>query len=365
MTLTFPTHYSAILEKLNQVDAIKYGHTRNYLSGAVTQLSPYLSRGVIDLPMVRDNILAKTDYPQAQKLIQELAWREYFQRVWQHKGDALFQDLKQEQLGVLHKQLPTALLDGNTGITVIDQAIQSLYNTGYMHNHARMYTAMLACNLGKAHWLLPAQWMYHHLLDGDLASNMLSWQWVVGTFSSKKYYANQENINRYSHSVQPHSFLDTDYETLSRMAQPKELQPVTHLLLETRLPLTPEPIVEAGKPLFIYNSYNIDPLWHQGETGTRILLLEPSHFNNFPVSERVLNFILQLAKDLIPGIQIFTGEFSALKTLALASATYYKEHPMSLHYTGIEESRDWMFPLVTNYFPGFFGYWKKCEKYLQ
>lgn len=42
MTVTFPTKYIDILEKLNQVDAIAYGHTRNYLAGAVTQLSPYL-----------------------------------------------------------------------------------------------------------------------------------------------------------------------------------------------------------------------------------------------------------------------------------------------------------------------------------
>lgn len=56
---------------------------------------------------------------------------------------------------------------------------------------------MLTCTIAQPHWLNPARWMNCHLLDGDLASNMLSWQWVASSFSSKKYYANQENINKY------------------------------------------------------------------------------------------------------------------------------------------------------------------------
>ncbi|MEO5685193.1 MAG: FAD-binding domain-containing protein [Chitinophagaceae bacterium] len=63
-----------------------------------------------------------------------------------------------------------------TGITAIDEQITLLYETGYMHNPVRMYLAGITCNIGKAHWLQPARWMYYHLLDGDLASNSLSWQ---------------------------------------------------------------------------------------------------------------------------------------------------------------------------------------------
>ena len=103
------------------------------------------------------------------------------------KGNAIFTDLKQDQPKVDHHELPTAIEHAKTGIDAIDNGIKELYQTGYMHNHARMYTAMLTCNIAQAHWLSPAKWMYYHLLDGDLASNMLSWQWVAGSFSSKKY----------------------------------------------------------------------------------------------------------------------------------------------------------------------------------
>ena len=50
-----------------------------------------------------------------------------------------------------------------------------------MHNHLRMYTASITSVIAKAHWLNPSKWMYYHLLDGDLASNSCSWQWVAGS----------------------------------------------------------------------------------------------------------------------------------------------------------------------------------------
>jgi len=96
-----------------------------------------------------------------------------------------------------------------------------------------MYTAMLACNIACSHWSLPAKWMYYHLLDGDLASNTLSWQWVAGSFSSKKYYANQENINKYSGRNQQQSYLSFDYDAITKMPIPIALQEITSIELKT------------------------------------------------------------------------------------------------------------------------------------
>jgi deoxyribodipyrimidine photo-lyase len=99
--------------------------------------------------------------------------------------------------------------------------VEELKQTGYMHNHLRMYVAAIACNIGHSHWHLPARWMYYHLLDADWASNALSWQWVAGSFSSKKYYANQENINKYCHTQQRNTFLDVSYEAYETMPTPR------------------------------------------------------------------------------------------------------------------------------------------------
>ncbi|MGF1923304.1 MAG: FAD-binding domain-containing protein, partial [Bacteroidia bacterium] len=79
-------------------------------------------------------------------------------------------------------------------------------------------------NLAKSYWQHPSHWMYYHLLDGDWASNTLSWQWVAGANSNKKYFANQENINKYASTSQQQTVLDYTYEELPELAIPSNLQ---------------------------------------------------------------------------------------------------------------------------------------------
>ena len=255
-----------------------------------------------------------------------------------------------------------AIESADTGIDAIDDNIELLYSTGYMHNHVRMYLSSIACNVAKAHWLQPSQWLYYHLLDGDLASNSLSWQWVAGTFSSKKYYCNQENINRYTKSNQQHTFLDRSYEEITNMRIPEVLIDKSNFYAQTVLPKKIAPILKEGLPVIIYNSYNIDPLWHSGEQANRILLLEPAHFKAHPVSGKVLEFITDLSKN-IADIQIFAGNFEELKNLACDRDIIFKSHPTTVHYEGIAENYDEMFPQVTGYFSSFSSYWKNCSKY--
>jgi len=368
--ISFPTDYESILERIEAIDPIKYAQTRNYLNGRITYLSPYLSRGVISLPQILNSILKK-GYPTkaAEKLIQELAWREYYQRVWQVKGNQIWEDLKQPQQEVAHHSMISAITNPNTGIQVIDREIKHLSESGYLHNHIRMYLSSIICNIGKAHWLNPSKWMYYHLLDGDIASNNCSWQWVAGAFSSKKYYCNQENINKYTFSNQTDTFLDTSYEALVDMPIPLTLRATEDIDLHAKLPETKFPFIDSSVPTLIYNSYNLDPNWKKEENVNRILLLEPSHFKAYPVSEKVIEFIINLAKH-ITGIQIYVGEVEEIVNVYKASNIepseniISKEHPAFDYYPGIKEEREWMFPSVTGYHPSFFSYWKKCERIL-
>ncbi len=361
----FPTQYNEIIARIEQADARKYEKTRNFINGAVTYLSPYIARGVIQLPQIKEIVVPKFGKYVSEKLVQELAWREFFQRVWQHKDAAIFNDLKQEQENVKHRKIPTNIVTANTGIHAIDIAIRQLYQTGYMHNHARMYTAMLTCNIAKSHWLMPAKWMYYHLLDGDLASNMLSWQWVAGSFSSKKYYANQDNINKYAGTQQRGSYLDCAYEAFPFVSIPIELSATEELNLTTELPLKKTPAIDPSLPTLIYNSYNLDPFWHNEIKANRILLLEPAHFVEYPISDKVMQFILNLAKDNIADIQVYTGPFQELEKLIGNNKIIFKEHPIAAHYKGIQVERAWLFPAVSQYFGSYFSYWKKCERYYQ
>jgi deoxyribodipyrimidine photo-lyase len=368
--LDFVTDYTSIVEKIQHINPIKYAKTRNFINGAVTYLSPYISRGVINTKQIKDAVLAEGFKPyQIEKFLQELAWREYYQRVWQAKKEMIWEDLKQPQPNVAHHQMPVAIKNAATGIEAIDMQIKNLYATGYLHNHVRMYVASITCNIGRAHWRQPAEWLYYHLLDGDIASNNCSWQWVAGAFASKKYYCNQENINKYTFSEQQHGFLDKSYDELPSMPVPEVLQSNYLVSLSTLLPQTTLPEIDVTKPTIIYNSYNLDPKWREGDDVNRVLLLEPSHFDRYPVSEKVLNFIMGLSTN-IKGIQLYTGELTAIEdlysesVLPINEAIIAKEHPLFNDYRGIKDSRDWMFPEVTGYYPSFFNYWKKCEQLL-
>lgn len=359
---SFPTDYQSVLMAIDAIDPIAYAANRNYVDGNVTYLSPYISRGVISTRFVLNKVMQKGyRLKDIESFVKELCWRDFFQRVQQVCD--LESDLKQPQAPVRGMDIPVAIVQGCTGIEGIDHSIRELYRTGYMHNHCRMYTAFLTCNCAQIHWRLPAKWMYYYLIDGDWASNASSWQWVAGANSSKKYIANQENINRYTRTNQTHTFLDVPYESLLNDSIPEVLLETQSLELTTVLPNAEPLSIIPEAPVFIYNYYNLDPNWHKDELGNRILLLEPDFFATYPVSERCIDFTIKLAKN-IPGIQVYVGSFDSLVKKCQSSVPHFKEHPFNKHYRGKEEPRDWVVPEVIGYFPSFFSFWKKIEGHI-
>lgn len=361
--MSFDTSISAILKKVDQIDPVAYVQNRNYADGAVSQLSPYISRGVLSTKFVFDRLLQRGfSFSKMEKFVQELAWRDHWQQVWIAKGDQINHDLKSKQLEVSHKALPKAVVQGRTGIDIVDQGIQKLMDLGYVHNHLRMYLASIVCNIAKSHWKHPAQWMYYHLLDGDWASNALSWQWVAGCNSNKKYFANQDNINTFFYSNQKGTFLDVPYRAFQNLSCPEVLKETTSLDLTTPLPPVKEVCLTPGLPVLVYNHYNVDPFWRKEEVANRILLLEPSVFERYPVSQKCLDFTLELS-DNIKGIQVFVGEFQELKKQALSAQIIYKEHPLN-NYRGVQDEREWL-SSVKGDFPSFFRFWKPCKNELK
>lgn len=362
----FPVSYPEIMKKLSAIDPPGYARSRNFIDGAVTGLSPYLSRGVFSPRQVMEYIFsAGYTLDNAGKLIQELAWREYWQRCWWHLGERIGDDIKRPQDNVRHRQMVTSIVEARTGIEAIDGAIDRLYQTGYMHNHARMYLAALACNMAGAHWKSPANWLYYHLLDGDPASNFLSWQWVAGTFSSKKYYANQDNINYYFHSRQKNTFADLRYDLLPQCPVPSQLEQKMPFQPRTVLPpCSAGFLLDPDLPVLLYNSFQLDPCWRSDMHANRVLLLEPSHFEQYPVSNKVISFICALAQTNIPGLLIFSGEVNQLPGLNHVPAIYSVEHPTTKHYPGKKDPYLWIFPEINSYSPSFSGFWKKAERLL-
>lgn len=362
---TFSTDKVDISQLLSDINPADYARTRNYLDGAVTYLSPYISRGVLSTKMVFDH-LKKQNYAweEVEKLVQELAWRDFFQLVWMRLGADINYDIKQAQEQVKRHDLPQALLRAETGIDAIDQGILNLQETGYLHNHVRMYIAALACNIGRYHWREPARWMYYHLLDADWASNACSWQWVAGAFSQKKYFANQENISKYTASNQKGTYLDVSYEEINEVGIPGQLIQGQQVKWCTILPKNEANFhLNPDIPTLIYNWYNLDFNWHGEVEANRVLLLEPSVFEQYPICEKSIQFMLDLSQN-ITGMQVFVGEFEELEEFLGSSPCIFKEHPLN-KYRGTEEQRDFLTAIPKKQFNGFFGFWKSIEKQLR
>ncbi len=185
------------------IDPVGYARSRNFLDGAVTRLSPYLRHGVLTLAEVRDHALSRVRSPEdAEKFVNELGWRDYWQRLYAALGEGIWSDREAYKTGFAARsyasELPAVLIDGTTGLACMDGFSVELRETGYLHNHARMWMAAYTVHWLRVRWQAGARWFLEHLLDGDPASNNLSWQWVASTFSNKPYFFNRENLERYT-----------------------------------------------------------------------------------------------------------------------------------------------------------------------
>lgn len=192
------------LEALETIDPLRYATSRNHLDGAVSGLSPYIRHGVLSLAQVRDVVqqrMARGPGPVSEKLLQELAWRDYWQRLWIRLGDGVWENLEPLKTGhpeaAYAEELPADIDEGRTGLACIDAFARQLTDTGWLHNHARMWLAAFVVHWRRVRWQAGARWFLRHLLDGDPASNNLSWQWVASSFSARPYLFNRANLERF------------------------------------------------------------------------------------------------------------------------------------------------------------------------
>lgn len=191
------------LKLLAEVDPDRYARSRNFLDGKVTRLAPYLRHGVLSLGEVRRYVLQKVKRAeQAEKLVQELGWRDYWRRVYGQIGDGVWQDREPAKRTWRQRgntvTMPTDITEARTGLACMDGFVKELQETGYLHNHARMWFASYVIHFRRVAWQAAARFFLRHLLDGDPSSNNLSFQWVASTFGSKPYIFNRENLERYT-----------------------------------------------------------------------------------------------------------------------------------------------------------------------
>jgi deoxyribodipyrimidine photo-lyase len=228
------------LKKLHSIDAIAYNRNRHFLNGAVTHLSPYLRHGCLTLNETFDSV-KKQFGADSEKLLVEFAWRDYWRQVWYASGNAIYSEIEPPKIAIGHAPLSDDIKQGKTGLPCMDGFVNDLLATGYVHGHARMWLASYIVHHQKIDWREAADWFEQHLLDGDFASNHLSWQWVTSTFSSKPYFFNKENLSRYSGekycaNCKVQCPFDASYEVLNDRLFDKTLVPIAKKYELTTLP---------------------------------------------------------------------------------------------------------------------------------
>ena len=198
-----PGGRKAALEVLSRVEPEAYARTRNFLDGKVTRLSAYIRHGVVSIAEIRDFALkAVPQTDRIEKFVNELGWRDFWQRIYYRIEDRIHEDIEPIKTGYRTRDyaptLPAELVAGTTRLACIDGFSQELKRTGYLHNHSRMWLAAWLVHWKRVRWQAGAAWFLQHLLDGDPASNSLSWQWVASTFSHKPYFFNRENLEKFT-----------------------------------------------------------------------------------------------------------------------------------------------------------------------
>ena len=190
----FPASRQAALQRLAefvQSGAADYARTRNFVKsghGNVSRLSAALRHRLISEEEVVAAVLAKHRFPAVEKFVQEVLWRTYW-KGWLEQHPGVWEDY----VRLAAEPAPETPPDG-----VMRRFTEELRETGYLHNHARMWWAAWWCHQHGLAWAAGARFFYDHLLDADAASNTLGWRWVAGLQTpGKAYLARRDNLAKY------------------------------------------------------------------------------------------------------------------------------------------------------------------------
>jgi len=115
--------------------------------------------------------------------LRQVAWREFSYHLLHHFPDSPVTPMRPAFETFPWKDDEEALRvwrAGRTGYPIVDAGMRELMTTGWMHNRVRMVTASFLVKHLMVHWLEGSRWFWDRLVDADLASNTMGWQWVTG-----------------------------------------------------------------------------------------------------------------------------------------------------------------------------------------
>jgi deoxyribodipyrimidine photo-lyase len=207
--LDFLPTRAAALARLEEFlpDAGRYAADRNFVRPGhpnISRLSPWVQKRLLLEEEVVAAARERWSFEAVEKFVQEVYWRTYWKGWLEQRPEAWSRWVEavprlRDALSAEQRSTLEAALAGRTGIEGFDDWARELVTTGYLHNHARMWFASIWVFTLRLPWELGAAFFYEHLLDGDVASNTLSWRWVAGLQTpGKTYVARADNIAHYT-----------------------------------------------------------------------------------------------------------------------------------------------------------------------
>jgi deoxyribodipyrimidine photo-lyase len=179
----------AVLDDFLEARISGYQEDRNRpdLRGS-SRLSPHLHFGEISIREVYreadrraggNGVLRKS----GDVYLSELGWREFAHHLLYHFPRTVDEPLRERFAEFPWENNNAALKKwqrGETGYPIVDAGLRELWKTGWMHNRVRMIVASFLCKDLRLNWQEGAAWFWDTLVDADLASNTLGWQWTAG-----------------------------------------------------------------------------------------------------------------------------------------------------------------------------------------
>ena len=190
------------LELFINKDVVNYSSKRNYDFGPVDRknvscLSPYISHRLINEYEISKKVLSKHPYQKVEKYIQEIYWRVYW-KGWLELRPKVWTDFVEDLNSIEENENYHLAIDGKTKIECFNDWVKEIKEYNYLHNHTRMWFASIWIFTLGLPWQKGAEFFMKHLLDGDAASNTLSWRWVGGLQTKGKHYLAQSwNISKF------------------------------------------------------------------------------------------------------------------------------------------------------------------------
>jgi deoxyribodipyrimidine photo-lyase len=270
----------------------------------VSTLSPWTRHRAVTeaeiVAIVTDRLAQST----AEKFLQEVVWRTYF-KGWLERRPAIWRnylrglDRARDRLATesgLRREWEAAC-EGGTGIDPFDAWAEELARTGYLHNHARMWFASIWMHTLRLPWELGADFFLRHLLDGDPASNTLSWRWVGGLHTrGKTYAARASNIGKYTGGR-------FDPETLGhRLAKSDEIAPLDGPAHPDPVPTPDDVPLPSGRIGLLLHEDDLHPanLTARGlDAADAAVLIAPGGRSPLRVASGVRAFTTALAEDAL------------------------------------------------------------------